>query len=74
MVAMPPIDPGSPPWFQRFAQQLATFMSTPLARPLKLWSVPTVELPAPSDWTGCILYDRTTGQVKVSNGSAWNAL
>jgi hypothetical protein len=42
--------------------------------PIILGLFATVDLPAPGEWYGALVYDTTTGEVKISDGGSWNVL
>jgi hypothetical protein len=74
MVILPPIEPGSPPWFERYALALKAAFASPEKSPSRLYAQPTANRPPAAQWVGSIMYDTTLSQVVYSDGSAWNAL
>jgi hypothetical protein len=68
----PLLEPGAPPWAQRFALRLAsTFVISYPTAPLRLWSVAKADLPPAADWPGAMVYINDVNKLGVSDGTAW---
>lgn len=68
------LEPGAPLWAQRLGLRLAkTYLSLFPTAPVRLWSIPSADLPPPADWPGCIVYVSDKLKVGVSTGAAWVA-
>ena len=68
------LDPIAPAWAKRFVKLLdRKFLSLENpTKPTRLPSYATSELPLAQEWVGCVVYDKTAGAVKVSNGTNWS--
>lgn len=74
-VKPPVLEPDSPQWFKLWLLRARTFFVQVVPnRPLQLYSKPTTERPAASDYPRCIMYDETLNAVIFSNGTTWSAL
>lgn len=67
------IEPGTPEWWKRAALSFERLFVA-AGRPLQLPAYDTVDLPDAARWRGCLVYDGTTDQAKLSDGVTWNAL
>ena len=74
-VTAPLIEPTAPPWAQRFAQRLQDYY-VPLhpISPLEIFACNQADLPAPSDWPGCILEVVDLQVLAVSRAGQWRRI
>lgn len=63
--------PGAPSWLDSILRRIRQGLAEPWDSPVRLQQIATASLPSAADWTGGIVYDSTTGEVKRSNGTVW---
>ena len=63
--------PGSPSWLDGILRNIRTGLRTQWDSPIVLQQIATASLPSAADWTGALVWDSTTSEVKRSNGTNW---
>lgn len=66
--------PGAPTWLDPILRNIKRGLGEQWDSPLRLRRFATADLPAAADYTGAVVYDITTEEVKKSNGTAWAAV
>jgi len=66
--------PGAPSWLDGILRNIRSGLRTQWDSPIVLNQIATADLPSAADWTGALVWDVTTSEVKRSNGTAWAAL
>ena len=71
----PLLEPGAPPWAQRFALRLEQhFRAAFPSDPVNFWAVDKADLPPAADWRGCLVYVSDQACLGFSDGVSWQKI